>query len=251
MKHIKLVIILFISVVFVKCTVQKRIYNKGYQVNWHKKLADSNSDDIAAKVEQKKEATIAKGFVKTEVVNLPITEMDFSPTLVKKQKTKNVLPNDSCGDVITMKNGDEITVKVIEINQHAIKYRACNNLNGPLIVIPKDNIFMIHYSNGTKEVISTEPIKDTQKQKEPARSNQEKKWNVCAIASLICFALFFLFFTAIASAILALIAQNQFEKSPDTYKGKWMIYPGLVLAGIISVLAIIFIIALLILLAAI
>ena len=249
MKYIKLFTFLFISLVFVQCTMQKRVYNKGYHVNWHKKLVDSKATDKTVKVQQKVEPNITVEVLKLEEVVLASSDLNFIPDLVKKQKVKNALPNDSCGDVITMKNGDEITVKVVEINERAIKYRACNNLSGPLIVIPKEKVFMIHYANGSKEVISSTPAKETPKEKEAAKNNLEKEWKWCAVASLICFALFFLFFTAIASAILAVIAHNQIEKNPDKYKGKWMMYPGLVIAGIMAVTLLILIIALIIALA--
>ena len=59
---------------------------------------------------------------------------------------------DSC-DVITLMNGDEITAKVEEIGLDVIKYKRCDNLTGPVIVIKKEDVFMIRYVNGTKDVI--------------------------------------------------------------------------------------------------
>ena len=58
-------------------------------------------------------------------------------------------------DIITMKNGDEIKAKVIEISASEIKYRRFENLDGATIVAAKKDVFAINYANGTREVINT------------------------------------------------------------------------------------------------
>ena len=58
-------------------------------------------------------------------------------------------------DVITLKSGEEIKAKVTEISASEIKYKRFDNLNGPVIVIPKSSVFAINYENGTREVINT------------------------------------------------------------------------------------------------
>lgn len=57
-------------------------------------------------------------------------------------------------DVLTKRNGDELQVKVQEINLNEIKYKRYDNLEGPLISISKAEVFMIKYENGTKEVFN-------------------------------------------------------------------------------------------------
>ncbi len=57
-------------------------------------------------------------------------------------------------DIITLKSGDEIKAKVVEISSTEIKYKRFDNLNGPTVVITKADVFTIKYENGTKEVIS-------------------------------------------------------------------------------------------------
>ena len=57
-------------------------------------------------------------------------------------------------DVITLKNGDQITVKVSEISNTEIKYKRFDNLEGPTIAIAKSEVFAINYENGTREVIN-------------------------------------------------------------------------------------------------
>lgn len=57
-------------------------------------------------------------------------------------------------DILIKRNGDEIEVKVQEIALNEIKYKRFDNLEGPLISISKNDVFMIKYENGTKEVFT-------------------------------------------------------------------------------------------------
>ena len=55
-------------------------------------------------------------------------------------------------DIIIKKNADEIKAKVVEVGIDNIKYKKFDNLEGPTYVIPKYELFMIRYENGTKDV---------------------------------------------------------------------------------------------------
>lgn len=59
-------------------------------------------------------------------------------------------------DVITKSNGDEIKAKVLEVSQTEIKYKKFDNLNGPTFAISKNEVFMVKYENGSKDVFNTE-----------------------------------------------------------------------------------------------
>ena len=56
-------------------------------------------------------------------------------------------------DVIVLKTGEEVNAKVTEVGQEEIKYKKCENLSGPTYSINKSEVFMIKYSNGTKDII--------------------------------------------------------------------------------------------------
>jgi hypothetical protein len=62
-------------------------------------------------------------------------------------------------DVIIKENGEEIQAKVIEVGTNEIKYKRLDNESGPTYIIPKSELFLIKYADGTKEVIekSTTP----------------------------------------------------------------------------------------------
>lgn len=54
-------------------------------------------------------------------------------------------------DVITKRSGEKLEAKVLEITLNEIKYKAFNNLEGPLYTIPKQEVLLIHYANNTTE----------------------------------------------------------------------------------------------------
>lgn len=57
-------------------------------------------------------------------------------------------------DVITKSNGDDINAKIIEITQTEIKYKKYDHLDGPIYTLSLNDIFMVKYENGTKEIFS-------------------------------------------------------------------------------------------------
>ncbi len=59
-------------------------------------------------------------------------------------------------DIVFKKNGDEIKTKVLEVNILDIKYKKWENQQGPLYTLPKNEIFMIKYQNGDKDVFKEE-----------------------------------------------------------------------------------------------
>ena len=63
----------------------------------------------------------------------------------------NTRPDVSAHDVIILRNGAEIKAKVTEIALLEIKYRRVENLDGPVVVVPKSDVFAIVYENGTRE----------------------------------------------------------------------------------------------------
>ncbi len=57
-------------------------------------------------------------------------------------------------DIITKKTGEDISSKVIEINLNEIKFKKWDNQDGPLISLPKSDILLIRYQNGTKDIFN-------------------------------------------------------------------------------------------------
>ncbi len=229
--------IIFLS----NCTINKRHYRDGYQLSWNKtKVKISNQ----SKNEEEKLSHFIDLYKLSEPENEAVlyasSKKSIYPTIKKKTINSFILPPDSCGDLITMLNGEEISAKVIEINQNIVKYKTCDNLDGPLFIESKDKIFMIRYVNGTKEVFPKTTSKpavkvntDNKNTKDVLSGNSAKKINPMALASLICVGAFFLYFPLVLAPIFAVIACIQFKKHPDRYKAKGMVIPALIVGGII------------------
>ena len=58
-------------------------------------------------------------------------------------------------DLLTKRNGEELSVKVVELTPAEVKYRRADNPDGPLISLWRSDVFMIRYANGTKEILSS------------------------------------------------------------------------------------------------
>ncbi len=59
-------------------------------------------------------------------------------------------------DTLSMRSGENILVKVIEVGTSEVKYKKIDNLNGPVFSILKSDLLVIKYENGTKEDFSKE-----------------------------------------------------------------------------------------------
>lgn len=66
-------------------------------------------------------------------------------------------------DLIIKISGDEIKAKVLEVSLKEILYRAPDSVEGNTFTIPKSEVFMIRYANGTKEFFQKNELalKDT------------------------------------------------------------------------------------------
>jgi hypothetical protein len=60
-------------------------------------------------------------------------------------------------DKITLKNGDEINAKVLEITESEVKFKKSDNLTGPTRIIYKSEVFSIKYENGAKDFFGNTP----------------------------------------------------------------------------------------------
>ncbi len=142
-----LLIIVFVS----SCSVKKRNYRKGYYIDWVFKNNNNKPDDkvkqVAVLANEKK--------LKKQVALNPESEFASITNNLNEQitylPTKKLVLNDTCGDIINLRNGAIIVAKVVEITETQIKYKRCNNIDGPLFVESKNNVYSIKYTNGNTD----------------------------------------------------------------------------------------------------
>lgn len=192
MKHIlySLAMLLLVS-----CAVQKRHYRKGFYIATASSAAQKKSSENTV-------PKIAKQIFTLPAVNTEsLTQTGFALETHKKQG----LPTDSC-DVLVFRDGTEILAKISEINESQVRYKRCDNVEGPTYVTEKSDLFMLKYSNGTREVMPAPPSRATVINPAPAKTpgtlkNQGAKYdepssaNVALIAGL----------TALLSLLLAIV----------------------------------------------
>jgi len=92
--------------------------------------------------------------------------------------------------IITLKNGEDIQALIQEIGELEVKYKKYENSNGPNYTLKKSEIFMIRYSNGSKDVfvdtvthISTKTDKQNAQNQvlnQPPRIETDKKMYIWA-----------------------------------------------------------------------
>jgi hypothetical protein len=90
-------------------------------------------------------------------------------------------------DIIILTDGSEVNCTVTEIRVNEIAYKKCDFQSGPLYVVLKNDVFLIKYRNGEKELISQQTIqplaeKSNEKVK-PEVVKPEKKTRVVSLKS--------------------------------------------------------------------
>ena len=60
-------------------------------------------------------------------------------------------------DVITTKDGNDIQAKILEVTTTEVKYKRFSNPNGPTFTISKNDVLIVKYENGEKEVFKDTP----------------------------------------------------------------------------------------------
>jgi len=64
-------------------------------------------------------------------------------------------------DNITLKNGEVVKSKVLEITTAEIKYKRFDNQEGPTYTLPKSEVVIINYENGSKDVFEEQTTDPT------------------------------------------------------------------------------------------
>lgn len=258
MKHLLFTLcILFL----VSCSVQKRRYQPGFYVS--NRPTQHHLKPIKKEVHSIVQENERSAPQPEQLMALGSMSNDLALALTTSFNKKNESV-DSC-DVLMFRDGTEISGKISEVSATEVRYKRCDNLEGPTFVTLKSDLFMIKYSNGTREVMKEE-VSKVQKSG-PSNNNGSGNTNYhqnslgqpthpAAIAAFFLgigpFVLsFFLrlittvaplfpllyILIAVIAPILALIAAKRFRKAdrenPEAYKGKGLATTGVIFATIL------------------
>lgn len=237
---------------FNQCSFQKRLYQQGYYIHYKKtpirptNYYSANTPTKKYTIDKKDELlSVDNSILKKISTNAHPVDAEIASTsklyipVISSKKPQE----DSCGDKIIMKTGDEFLVKIIEITNSEIKYKRCDNLDGPLYTISKSKVYLIEYKNGIKEHMITEP-ENTQK---PTEYSGKEQYPNHYWTAWILFAVGFISLIGVITWPLAMFharsARRQIAREPNKYKGKpamgCLMY-GMLGVCILSGLAVIF-----------
>jgi hypothetical protein len=250
-----------ICFLFYSCAVQKRKYQKGYHVVWHK--AQNHTDRQKKVVSKNKTSQIEdpqKTVQSTKQISEPapdlVSSADPHLSFAELKRQNHLNKKDEPCDEIIFRDGTESKAKVIEITPTEIKYKKCDNLEGPTYIAKKAEVFMIKYANGSREVFKETVADETKTQKKNKNVDKSKlRFQPFAILSLVFGILSFILYFTIIFGPLAIvfgnIALRKIEAQPEIYKGESMATAGktlgIVFLSIIGLIVLIAIIALIIL----
>lgn len=238
------------------CSLEKRHYNKGFYVSHRHAPSSSN----ASVVKENKNAVPSIRRQMEDVV-IPSDKPDKQDIIASNdpKRTQYLKPGfyklkntDPACDTVVMRDGTEIKAKVLEISEVEVRYKYCDNPDGPLIVVDKDNVAMIKYSNGTRDYFKKRPAKQMQQRNAMQGPSYEDEYiRRKASNALVCgIVAFFTLYLGLILAILAVInglkARRLIDANPNPYNVRFrnQAVTGYVLGIVyLSLIALIIIIA--------
>ncbi len=219
----KIILACLILFSFFKCSFQKRLHRKGYYIEWLTHHSSKQKNDFkSSEIISPKPIQAFKSSHHDDVFlnsSLQASTSNHSNIIRSIKSFLSKTQPDTCGDILTLKNGDEYVVKVLEITEKEIKYKRCDNINGPVYSIAKSKVYMIKYVNGTNEhILSDEPDYDYSKANVKEPNELPPHYN----NAYVWFALTLLFgiFGLIGALFASKKALTEIKSKPEVYTGK-------------------------------
>jgi len=199
-------------------------------------------------------AGIARGNIsppttKGLTAEVPYYSVSFPTRYATKLVKKAVITatTDEC-DEIVFYNGATLKAKVTEINTIEIKYKKCDNLDGPTYSIKKSEVKEVDYANGTTDTFANE--------QPSVQSSPERNVDGFGLAAfLMCLlGIIFLFINisipilvaalilGLTSVIFGIVGLSRIHRRPDNLMGKGFGITSVIL-GILILLASIVVLA--------
>jgi hypothetical protein len=140
--------LIILALLVSSCSLQKRLYNKGYYASKTHSLKknDTDTSSLLSNIKPVKE----KKIVAPLLANVNTNNSTFN--------TKHSIFLTDC-DTIVLRSGAKILANITEISPDEIKFRNCNSPNEPFISLKRSNINYIVYTNGRKEIMEDESFK--------------------------------------------------------------------------------------------
>lgn len=181
--------VICVSALLSGCTIEKRQYRSGFNIDFHKIHTErkANQNWTANEKIDKSEAVVPISPSDDSKLNVVASVQDASTPVIFSNKwafqhimeSENKAVTDSCDNII-MASGTNVKGKVVEITESEVKYKRCDNLNGPIITTAKHNVHSILYSNGTSE-----SFVDVKKSSDQSNVTSSKRLDVLGLIGMI------------------------------------------------------------------
>jgi hypothetical protein len=142
-------------------------------------------------------------------------------------------------DTIVFKKGTRVIGKVLEIGLSEVRYRECDNPDSPVISILNSEVFVIKYTNGTRDYFhsdNTMPV--------PQASTVRKNEGLGTAGFIVSLVGFFIASIPLGTVaiVFGIISLGKIKKHPEKYKGKGFAIVSLIV-GLIDLIGMIIILA--------
>lgn len=262
MRSLKILFVFIIPVLFSSCTIQKRRYNRGFHIEGFSNHKSESS--IKTQHLQRIKPVSVPDFssqTKFEFRSARLIK-ELSQTIVgyQKEKDSSGSANNYSGgtdsvvcDIIFLRNGDEIEAKVLEISETEVRYKMCDNPDGPVFIKSVNSVFMIKYPNGTKTVferrVETHVKADTpsagSSEQPTSKSKDDLSLPGSAMIGFI-FGITGLFLLQMVlgplAVVFGLIGVTRITNNPEKYRGSGLAVAAIVIGFIDLMLFFIFLV---------
>lgn len=145
----------------VQCTIQKRLHNRGYHIEWNNKIKSRNNSVQQENTLSQKSEDTKVNIPSDEVASIDNSVPIQTSSLVRWGTTKTPqlsakIVDDTtkkCDEILLL-NGNSKKINLVEIGEDFIKYHECGDVNKVLYSYNKSSVKQINFANGDYKVIN-------------------------------------------------------------------------------------------------
>lgn len=143
------------------CTIEKRVHLPGYHVEWRGSCGKADHRNAVAAEDNSLAMTESISPLEASLsasLDEEVLSLNTTPTLWMAVKSHPIEPDTnkvSDCDTIVFRSGQEHRAKVLEIGLTTVKYKDCDNQDGPVFTKLRAEIFMIKHTNNTRTMMNT------------------------------------------------------------------------------------------------
>jgi ataxin-1/HBP1 module (AXH) protein len=202
---------IILILLFSACSIEKRRYMPGYNVQWNNSKPGTKGNEIVqnikpaggGKIVPVEQAAADNIIVDETAAASPGNSNTGAKRAEEKSKHHAAALTVEC-DVVTLKNGDEINARISGISKKEIKFKKCEEVNGPTYTLRKSEVFMIKFRDGTKTIFSADISTETKDK--PAEKEDSGVFGILSFVSILAAILIFGFLVGHSAAEVIILA---------------------------------------------